>query len=256
MRLTNAQRADLDRDGYLVLPDLFSPEEIGVLRASVPALMAETCDDNTHEADGEQVRNMLGLHRRNPLFGRLARHPRLLEPALQILGEDVYLQQCKINVKAGFGGGGFDWHTDFATHHSRDGVPRPLALNLHVFLDDVSEFNGPLYFAPGSHKMDVRAERSVDGEKWELWTIPDAEVARVIGTTGLVSITGGRGTGVIFGDRLLHGSPENMSPWSRWIYSSIVNPVSNRPTKRDLPQRQHEQDFAPLQPLPDDCLAA
>ena len=28
----------------------------------------------------------------------------------------------------------------------------PLALNLHVLLDDVSEFNGPLWFIPGSHK--------------------------------------------------------------------------------------------------------
>lgn len=256
MRLTGEQLDTLEQDGFLVLPDLFSEREVDILRAEVPSLMAQICPDNTREADGRGVRNMLGLHRRNATFARLARHPRLLEPALQILGEDVYMQQCKINVKQGFRGDGFDWHTDFATHHSRDGVPLPLALNLHVFLDDVTEFNGPLYFAPGSHRMEVKAEKSVDGLKWELWTIPDEEVARVIAETGLVSIKGRRGTALVFGDLLLHASPENISPWSRWIYSAIVNPVSNRSTRPGIANTQHEQDFTPLAPLADDCLLA
>ncbi len=185
MQLSPAQIETLARDGFLVLPELFTRNEIDILRAEVPRLMAEISPDSTREASGTGVRNMLGLHRRNAVYARLARHPRLLEPALQVLGEDVYMQQCKINVKSAFRGDGFDWHTDFATHHSRDGVPEPLALNLHVFLDDVTEFNGPMYFAPGSHLMDVKAERGIDGLKWELWTIPDREVERVIGETGL-----------------------------------------------------------------------
>jgi len=254
MRLTPAQLETLDRDGFLVLPNLFDPREADILRAQVPTLMAEISPDNMREADGRSVRNILGLHRRNAVFQRLARHPRLLEPALQILGEPVYLQQCKINVKAAFHGDGFDWHTDFATHHSRDGVPRPRALNLHVFLDDVTEFNGPMWFAPGSHCMEVKAVKSTDGEKWELWTIPDEEVARVVDRCGLVSVKGGRGTALIFGDRLLHASPENISPWPRWIYSAIVNPVSNRSTRPGIPNTQHEQVFSPLTPLSDDCL--
>ena len=254
MHLSPAQIDSLGRDGFLVLPDLFNSREVDILRAEVPGLMAEISPDNTREASGTGVRNMLGLHRRNAVFSRLARHPRLLEPALQVLGEDVYMQQCKINVKSAFRGDGFDWHTDFATHHSRDGVPLPLALNLHVFLDDVTEFNGPMYFAPGSHLMDVKAEKSVDGLKWELWTIPDREVERVVGETGLVAVKGGRGTALIFGDKLLHASPENISPWPRWIYSAIVNPVSNRSMRPGISNTQHEQDFTPLTPLDDNCL--
>ena len=30
-------------------------------------------------------------------------------------------------------------------------MPEPLALNLHIFLDEVTEFNGPLIFIPQSH---------------------------------------------------------------------------------------------------------
>ncbi|MEM9359998.1 MAG: phytanoyl-CoA dioxygenase family protein, partial [Pseudomonadota bacterium] len=72
------------------------------------------------------------------------RHPRLVKPAQQLRGDDLYIQQVKINVKSAFDGEAWQWHYDFATHHADDGVPEPLALNLHVFLSDVTEFNGPL----------------------------------------------------------------------------------------------------------------
>ena len=57
-----------------------------------------------------------------------------------------------MNGKAAFGGDVWQWHYDFATHHREDGTPKPLALNLHIFLDDVTEFNGPLWFVRGSHR--------------------------------------------------------------------------------------------------------
>lgn len=254
MRLTDEQLRQLDRDGFLIIPDAFSPEEVEVLRAEVPALMAQDCPENPREAGGGAVRNLLSLHRRSEVYARLVRHPRLVEPAMQILGErDLYPQQVKINPKSGFEGAGFDWHTDFATHHKRDGVPRPLALNLHILLDDVDEFNGPLIFVPGSHKREIPLQRSVDGQKWELWTVPREAVATLVRELGMVSAKGRRGTLLIFGDNLLHVSAQNITPYSRWIFSLILNPVSNAATK-DVPAYAHERDRTPVRPLADDCL--
>jgi ectoine hydroxylase len=246
--------ARLDRDGFLIIPDVFSREEVELLRAVVPRLMAEDCPENPRESGGGAVRNLLSLHRRSELYARLVRHPRLVEPAMQILGDrELYAQQVKINPKSGFEGVGFDWHTDFATHNKRDGVPKPLALNLHILLDDVDEFNGPLIFVPGSHKRDIPLQRSVDGEKWELWTVPRDAVAALVGELGMVSAKGQRGTLLIFGDRLLHVSAQNIAPYSRWIFSLILNPVSNAATK-DVPAFAHERDRRPVQVLQDDCL--
>ncbi len=254
MRLTDDQLQQLDHDGFLVLPDVFSLEEVELLRAQVPALMAQDCPENPREASGGAVRNLLSLHRRNELYARLVRHPRLVAPAMQILGDDaLYPQQVKINPKAGFDGAGFDWHTDFATHHKRDGVPKPLALNLHILLDDVTEFNGPLMFVPGSHKREIPLQRSVDGQKWELWTVPRAAVTELVTELGMVSAKGRRGTLLIFGDRLLHVSGQNLSPFPRWIFSLILNPVANAATK-DVPEFAHERDRRPVQMLADDCL--
>ena len=115
----------------------------------------------------------MGLHLRDPLFARLVRDPRLVAPAQQILGDDdLYIQQVKVNAKEAFTGEQWQWHYDFATHHREDGVPEPLALNLHIFLDEVTEFNGPLIFIPGSHR-DGPAPTALDTAttSYPLWTV-------------------------------------------------------------------------------------
>ncbi|MEX0815003.1 MAG: phytanoyl-CoA dioxygenase family protein [Dongiaceae bacterium] len=255
MKLTCDQLDRLDRDGFLVLPNLFSAAEVDVLRAELPRLFAEDTAANFRERHSGQVRTAMGLHRRSAVYARLVRHPRLLGPAMQVAGNRLYVQQVKVNVKAAFGGEAWQWHYDFATHRGEDGVLEPLAINLHVFLDDVSEFNGPLYFIPGSHRHGpVPATLDTETTSYPLWVIDNDTVARLVGEGGIVSATGPAGTGLIFGDCLVHGSPPNMSPWHRRIFSLIVNPVSNALTQPQRPDYQHHRDLAPVVPLADDCL--
>jgi len=256
MMLTQAQLDRYERDGFLVLPGLFSAAEVALMRAELPALFAEDTPANCREKHSGKVRTAMGLHLRNGLFARLVRHPRLIGPAMQIAGDRLYVQQVKVNVKAAFGGETWQWHYDFATHHEEDGVPEPLALNLHVFLDDVGEFNGPLYFIPGSHRQGpVPARLDTATTSYPLWVVDDETVARLAAAGGIVSAKGPAGTGLVFGDRMVHGSPPNMSPWQRRIFSLIVNPVSNAATRRQRPDHQHHRDLTPVAPLADDCLS-
>ena len=257
MRLTQAQVERFSADGFLVLPDLFTADEIAVLRAALPALYAEETPANIREKRSGEVRTAMGLHARHPVYGRLVRHPRLIEPAFQLLGEQqLYVQQVKINTKAAFEGEVWQWHYDFATHHEEDGVAAPLALNLHVFLDDVSEFNGPLWFIPGSHRRGpVPAALDTETTSYPLWCVGRDTVAGLVGEGGIVSATGPAGTALIFGDCLVHASPPNLSPWDRRIFSLIVNPIANAYSKTARPDYKHHRDLTPLAKLPDDCLA-
>lgn len=257
MELSSEQRAAFERDGFLVLPDLFSADEVATLRAALPALFTEDSPANIREKASGEVRTAMGLHLRSSVFSSLVRHPRLLEPAQQIAGPDLYVQQAKVNVKAAFDGEQWQWHYDFATHHEEDGVPEPKALNLHVFLDDVSQFNGPLYFIPGSHKQGP-AKSFLDREttSFDLWCVERDSVSELVEQGGLVAATGPAGTGLIFGDSLVHASPGNLSPWHRSIFSVILNPVSNALTKYGRPDYKHHRDLTPLAPLSDDCLRA
>ncbi len=256
MRLTPSQIERFRAQGFLVLPELFSRQEIAVLRDALPALYAEDTPANIREKRSGEVRTAMGLHLRHPVYRRLVRHPRLIEPAFQLLGDRVYVQQVKINTKAAFEGEVWQWHYDFATHHAEDGVPAPLALNLHIFLDDVSEFNGPLWFIPGSHERGpVPAALDIETTSYPLWCVGRDTVADLVAAGGIVSATGAAGTALIFGDCLVHASPPNLSPWDRRIFSLIVNPIANAYTKTGRPDYKHHRDLTPIAPLADDCLA-
>lgn len=258
MRLSDAQLSQFHADGFLILPGLFSDAEVEALRAPLPALFAPGAPENFAEKSSGIVRTAMGLHLRDATYAKLVRHPRLVVPAQQILESDaLYIQQVKVNAKVAFEGEVWQWHYDFATHHGEDGVPDPLALNLHIFLDDVTEFNGPLWFIRGSHRDGpVGAALDTVTTSYPLWCVDRETVARLADAGGIVSATGTAGTALIFGDALVHGSPPNMSPWDRRIFSLILNPVSNAYTRQNRPEHQHHRDLSPVRPLPDDCLLA
>lgn len=257
MQLSDQQLRDLETDGFIILPNHFSEAEAAAIRSRLPRLFAEDSEANIIERHSGEVRTAMGLHLRDKLFADLVRHPRLTGPARQILQEPMYVQQVKVNVKAAFTGEIWQWHNDFATHHEEDGVRLPLALNLHILLDEVTEFNGPLYFLPGSHCIGEHPAR-LDEEttSYPLWVTDLNRVREIAEKRGIVSATGRPGTVLIFHDTLLHGSPSNMSPWDRSIFSLIVNPVSNAYTAPTRPDHKHHSDIAPIDPVADDCLAA
>lgn len=231
-QLTGEQLATLAADGVIALPSRFSLDEVAALNRALDMLMADDVPENIRERSSGVVRTAMGLHLRHRLFADLVRDPRFLVPARQILGDvPVYAQQVKVNVKEAFTGEQWQWHYDFATHHHEDGVPEPLALNMHIFLDDVTEFNGPLMYVRGSHR-DGPAPTSLDvtTTSFPLWTVGPDVVGPRAERDGLISPKGPAGTMLIFGDAILHASPPNMSPWSRRIFSLIVNPISNAKT--------------------------
>ena len=257
MKLSNDAIAEFERNGILILPKLFSEREVDRLIDALQPLMREETPANIREKSSGEVRTAMGLHLRSELYSRLVRHPRLIEPAAQILGgEPLYIQQVKVNIKPAFVGEAWQWHYDFATHSHEDGVPEPLALNLHIFLDKVSEFNGPLFFIPGSHRYGpAPATLDTVSTSYPLWVVDADTVGRLAKPRGMISATGPKGTVLIFGDLMVHASPPNLSPWDRRIFSLIVNPVSNRQTTFQRADYKHHRDFTPIKALGDDCLS-
>ena len=56
------------------------------------------------------------------------------------------MHQFKVNAKAAFDGDVWQWHQDYGTWKRDDEMPEPRAMNIAVFLDDVTAANGPLLF--------------------------------------------------------------------------------------------------------------
>jgi ectoine hydroxylase len=255
MRLSARQIESFEREGYLFFPSLFSDAEMRSLRDEVPRLFAQHRPENVREKDREAVRTNFAAHMYCAPFARLARHPRMIEPVMQIFGEAVYMHQFKINGKMAFDGDVWQWHQDYGTWKRDDDMPEPRAMNVAIFLDEVNEFNGPLMFIPGSHKLGViDAAHDVATTSYPLWTIDNDTIVKLVARGGIVAPKGPSGSMILFHACLVHASTSNLSPWNRVsVYLSLCA-VSNHIRCFKRPEYIAHRDFAPLDCLPDDCL--
>ena len=73
--LTDEQIAQFGAEGYLVLPDLFSPSEVAMLGAEASAILATDRREVVREKDGRTARTAFAAHTYNDAFARLGRHP-------------------------------------------------------------------------------------------------------------------------------------------------------------------------------------
>ncbi len=192
MKLTPEQRAQFERDGYLFFPGHFSPEETKALTDAVPELYGRREAFNVREKGSDAVRTNFAAHLISEPFARLARHPRMVGPVMDLFEEEVYMHQFKINGKMAFEGQVWQWHQDYGTWLNDDLMPTERAMNVAIFLDDVDEHNGPLMFIPSSHRKGVvDARHDLTTTSYPLWTVDNDLIAQ------LVDRAGGRNGGIV-----------------------------------------------------------
>lgn len=261
-----------ERDGFLVLPQLFSPKEVANLQAELERLrhQAESLErpEVITEKGTRKVRSIFKVHELSAVFAKLAADERLAGLASYLLGDQVYLHQSRMNYKPGFHGKEFYWHSDFETWHVEDGMPLPRALSISVSLTDNTPHNGPLLVMPGSHKHYVVCEGETPPDNYqmslqaqEIGVPSDENLARLASEGGLVDTAGPAGSVLIFDCNLMHGSNSNITHLPRsnafFVYNALSNaveaPFCNQPPRPDFIATR--QRFTPLSILkngPDD----
>ena len=254
MHLSTSRLQEFEEQGYLFLSNRFSPEEVAVLRRAADEVYALSRQEVWRESNGAP-RTAFAAHTYNEAFRRLGAHPRLIEPVMQILGGPIYIHQYKVNAKAAFDGAVWQWHQDYGTWRRDDDMPEPRAMNIAVFVDEVTAANGPLLFIPGSHKQGVQqAGHDLATTSYPLWTLDRATVKRLADEGGLVAPTGPAGSMLMFHGNLVHASPPNISPWDRTIVYLSLCHVDNHIRRFKRPEWIAHRDFTAIEPLADDCL--
>ncbi|MDB5732465.1 MAG: Ectoine hydroxylase [Variovorax sp.] len=243
MRLTPAQLNRYEEQGFLVVPNVFTAVEVDMLRDESVAVFRHERPEIWREKNGAP-RTAFGCQRYSDTFRALTTDTRLHDPVQQIFGEPIYIHQFKVNPKVAFEGDPFPWHQDFATWHPDDGMPEPRAMNIAIFLDDVTAANGALMFVPGSHKLGMIDAPDVNGRRW----MERQDVERVIKSQDDIAIAGGSaGSVLLFHGNAVHGSAGNITPLARRIlyvtYSAVSNALRN-PTRAEFIAHH---DFTPVE---------
>jgi ectoine hydroxylase len=264
MNLTQEQIDAYKRDGFLVLPELFSPSEVNILRAETERLRHVEADGIFREGEDDKAKTMFRMHEPDgptysSAYRALSRTPRSLGVAQQVLDDTLlYMHHCKVNMKPSIEGTVWHWHQDFGSWHL-DGIAKPTMATMMVMLDEATELGGCLYMLPGSHTDGRFTPYYDESTAYKFWATPAAQVkARMAGAPDPVAIIGKPGTVAIFDCNTLHASGHNLSARDRWQIYLCYNLCANRPGDIEKPRPDYvrSRNWAPMDLLEDDAILA
>jgi ectoine hydroxylase-related dioxygenase (phytanoyl-CoA dioxygenase family) len=210
--LSPAARETYRRDGFVVLPDIFTPDEIEVLRRVTDGFVDqarhvtendEVYDlEDTHSEAEPRVRRIKTPHLFAAEYARAARHPKIVG-ALKDLWGTLRFHTGKLNMKSAGFGAPIEWHQDWAFYpHTNDDLAA-----IGIMLDDCDRDNGPMLVLPGSHLGPVYDHHGPDGRF--CGAIDPAACG--LDVSGAVPCLGKAGSITIHHVRAVHGSATNFS---------------------------------------------
>jgi ectoine hydroxylase-related dioxygenase (phytanoyl-CoA dioxygenase family) len=246
--LTSEQIAFFAANGYLVVPDVVTPDLLSRLRRDFDGWVQESRGHTSaygrisdgrprfdiepgHSAERPGLRRVSSPAEESDAYLEAATSSRMVAAVADLIGPNVKLHHTKINSKLPRTATKVDWHQDFGfTPHSNDDVVTAL-----LMVDEVTDENGPLEVLPASHKgpleslwHDGRFTGSVDA----------ATTARCVAQA--VRCTGKAGSVCLMHTRLLHGSAPNNSDRARTLYIVVYSAEDAMPLcDNPLPSR-HE----------------
>lgn len=239
--LTPDQIAQYQRDGYLVVHDLFTPDEVEAFVAY------------EQQAKPEGWNEDLRRHTHDDLWHGYAVNPRIAE-ALEALGVDdplvvqsMYLEKKPATDDAAVGGQGIALHQDL--HYLPTDTGRLIAC--WCAMSDTDAENGGLCVVPGSHTEGMygthKAEDAAEHDAWEFeYTMRDRDgrewkekmysfEIEGLDPNRVLRLDVPAGAGVIFDGQTIHGSFANRSrtryrralafhyvPDGTWVYRTDV----------------------------------
>jgi len=211
------QKAHFDTFGYLMLPKLFSAEEIKEIReASVEIINQNHKPDSLDSDEGWSIG---GFMERHPLLIKLLDDDRIHGIPEALLGPDFVLSMTDGHIR----GGNTPWHGRNTSEELDDGNSYRFNCRVAFYFDTLNKDNGALRVIPGSHHRQFAERLS------PLWDLNDDPTSSVFGITATdvpcVSLDTEPGDALVFTESVYHSS---FGGKSRLQLTSqyIANPVT------------------------------
>lgn len=145
-------------NGYLVVEDVLSAAELAALQRVTDEFVERSREitqhddvfdlEPNHSAERPRLRRIKNPIAQHEVYDQTLRHPGILDRVEQLIGPGVRRQNTKLNMKEPDHGSAVEWHQDWAFYpHTNDDV-----LAVGVCIDDMTEENGCMLMAPGSHR--------------------------------------------------------------------------------------------------------
>lgn len=241
-KLAQQDKEAFDRDGYLLVPSMFSSKEIDLLYGI--AKNDEVINKKSYDrGDKEGLRTKLALWYSldESIYSLVARSERIVSGAELFLDGEPAHFHSKLMQKEPQVGGAWEWHQDYGYWY-RDAFLFPDMLSVLTALTPATKENGCLQVIKGSHKLG-RVDHGFTGEQ----VGADQErVDEALKRMELVYVEMTPGDTLFFHSNLLHRSDRNNSSKSRWSLISAYNLITNKPFKGN-----NTSSYTPISKVPD-----
>ncbi len=156
-------RAQFESDGFVRLQGFFDEAFMQAVESAV-ARYVETVVPGLpagrvfREANGEAIKSMSAMDKEDDFFAKLKRHPKFSALAAELLGvaeEEIVAENMQFFGKAALEGSAAPWHQD----NGFQNYTPPEACMFWLALDDVTEENGCVRFATGSHRLGLQPHK-------------------------------------------------------------------------------------------------
>lgn len=246
MQFTKEHLDTYHRDGYVVVKNFFSEEEVGLLYevATSDTLLQQKSYDRT-DASGLKTKLALWYALDDSLYSQFASSARTVEAVEQLLGGRAAHYHSKLMQKEPKKGGAWEWHQDYGYWYKNNGFLFPDMLSALTALTPATRANGCLQMIRGSHKMG-RVEHGFTGEQVGADLEKVNEALKIMPLDYLEMEPGDT---AFFHCNTLHASAANLSDKPRWSIITAYNLASNKPYK-DI----HECSYTPIMPFEGDLL--
>lgn len=212
--LSAERKAQFQRDGYLVIPQFFRPEEIAAIRETFMAMNADGPVPGLSEINPKYTPDdplafyprMMHPHRHpglpvGPLAMRYMLDARIHAALHDLFGEEPVAAQSMFYFKPP-GARGQDLHQDNYYLRVRPGT----CLAAWLAIDDADPENGGLVVVPGSHLLDILCPERADSTVF--FTTDHLDVPEGMQEEALTLKAGDM---LFFNGSLIHGSYPNAS---------------------------------------------
>jgi phytanoyl-CoA hydroxylase len=187
--LTPAQAEQFDRDGFVVLPDLFGPDVLGPVRDEIDGFESQV-EQALRGVEGERVSIAEAgaitfathLVTRSEVVRDFALHPAFQGLCADLIGPDANLYWDQAVYKKPEKPRRFPWHQD----NGYAFVQPQQYLTCWVALSDATLDNGCPQVARGRHRFGTLRHRFVDPLGWECFTDPDDVAVAEVPAGGVV----------------------------------------------------------------------
>lgn len=224
--LNDAELLSFQKDGYVIVPQLFTSQEIEKLYAVAvdDKVMRENAVD-LNDQTGKKTKLTLWFNPGDDIYSLLIRSKRMVMSAAKLLESDspVCHFHTKLMQKEPKVGGAWEWHQDYGYWYKNQFLFPNQLVSVMVALTKANKENGCLQVIKGSHKIG-RVNHGFAGEQ----VGADIEmVNHCLNIMEHVYVELNPGDALFFHSNLLHRSEANLSDSPRWSLISCYNSLSN-----------------------------